>query len=79
MKRLGLFIMSAALLLSSCSTDMGFTDDDFDNKGQNGSDGGNGSTTYSSSISDLIGFDIALDRTALDEEETVPTDETADD
>ncbi len=79
MKRFGLFFMSVALIMASCSTNIDFADDDFDNRDQNGSDGGNGSTTYSSSISDLIGFDIALDRTALSEEETVPTDETADD
>ena len=63
-------IVIAFTVMAGCSTD----NDSWDtgNGGNNGN--ADGSTTYSSSISDLRSFDIAIDTTALSETETIPTD-----
>ncbi len=61
----------AFTVMTGCSSD----NDSWDtgNGGGNSNSGGDGSTTYSSSISDLRSFDIAIDTTALSETETIPT------
>lgn len=79
-------VMVALLALAACSSDSAMGMDDWNmgpdngNGGGNGNNGGGGSTTYSSSISDLMSFDIAIDKTALSETENIPTegDETED-
>lgn len=64
----------AAMLTTGCSSD---SDLDFFNQG-NGNETGNGSSgsaaTYNSSLGDLTGFDISIDKTALSESETIPTE-----
>ena len=60
--------------LSSCSSDSDL--DEWNNgtgNGENGNNSNGGSVTYSSAISDLVNFDIALDKTVLEESETIPT------
>ena len=75
--------MSTALFLTNftfvaCSSDSDLQGDD--NGGQEqpsfpSEGGGSGSsTTYSSSISDLMSFDISLDTSTLTEQETIPTE-----
>ncbi len=70
-------LMLALTLVTGCSSDTDLWDDD---NTENGSDTGNtgsdtgSSVTYESSLSDLTSFDIAIDKTALSETETVPAD-----
>jgi len=67
-------LMLAMTLVAGCSSDSDLLDDD-NNGTENGSGSGSGSsTTYDSSLSDLTSFDIAIDKTALSETETVPTE-----
>ena len=74
----------AATLTTGCSSD---SDLDFFNQGngnetgnensgnENSGNGSSGSTaTYNSSLSDLTGFDISIDKTSLSESETIPTE-----
>lgn len=66
--------MVSTHVLSSCSSDSDL--DECNNGTENGENGNNsngGSVTYSSAISDLVNFDIALDKTVLEESETIPT------
>lgn len=66
--------MVSTHVLSSCSSDSDL--DEWNNgtgNGENGDNSNSGSVTYSSAISDLVNFDIALDKTVLEESETIPT------
>lgn len=82
MKRLVEFSRLAMLMLAmtlavGCSSDSDLLGDNTENGSGNGGNTDNGATggaTYDSSLSDLINFDIAIDKTALNESETVPTD-----
>ncbi len=78
-------VVSLAIMVVALSTMTGCTSgSDFDgwdnrpedgNGGPGGGDGGNGgAVTYSSSISDLMSFDIAIDKTTLEETENIPTE-----
>ena len=79
MKRLLIYLMTAGMLTTACSTDNGWMDDDWNTPGYNeGTDASNSGTAYDSSISELTSFDIAIDETALTETETIPTEEDAD-
>ena len=74
----------AATLTIGCSSDsdLDFFDQGNGSETENGNSGNensgsesSGSTvTYNSSLSDLTGFDIAIDKTALSETETIPTE-----
>ena len=70
----------AAMLITSCFSDSDFFDQENGtengNSGNENSDSGSSgsATTYNSSLSDLTGFDIAIDKTALSESETIPTE-----
>ncbi len=78
MKRLLIYLMTVGMF-AACSTDNGWTDDDWNTPGYNGgTDASNSGTAYDSSISELTSFDIAIDETALTETETIPTEEDAD-
>ncbi len=67
-------LFATMTLTAACTADTS----DWNNGSSNGNNGNSSdnssSVTYSSSITDLINFDISLDKTALTEEETVPTD-----
>lgn len=81
MKRKALMFVVLAAMVAACSSDPDSLDDiaqdNENNGGGNGSDNGT-SVTYSSSISDLTSFDIAIDATALSETESIPASEAAD-
>ena len=69
--------MMSAFSLTACTSDSDlFGDDDngWEDSNVPGNSGNSGSVTYSSSISDLMSFDIALDKTSLSESETIPTE-----
>ena len=72
------FLMIAMLMTVGCSSDSDFLDDWENGNGAengNGGSGSNGATvTPSSSISELTSFDISIDKTALEESETIPTE-----
>lgn len=72
-------MMLATVSFVACSSDSDILDEwtDGDNL-DNGSNSSGSTTSYSSSITDLTSFDIAVDSTALSETETIPTDESAD-
>ena len=75
MKRLVFFMLMGMLMMSSCSSDSDlFDDDNTENGSDNGSSDSGSSTTYNSSLSDLTSFDISIDKTALEETNTVPTE-----
>lgn len=65
-----------ALSVNSCSTDFGKVDADNELPGKPGEPGGDnaGSITISSSISELTSFDISIDKSALSEPETIPSE-----
>lgn len=88
MKRIFVFsrvmamMMLATTLTIGCSSDSDLDFFDQGNGNENGNSGNENSdsgssgsvATYSSSLSDLTGFDIAIDKTALSESETIPTE-----
>lgn len=73
-------MMFAAMLTTSCSSDSDFFDQENGtengNSGNENSDNGSSdsATTYNSSPGDLTSFDISIDKTALSESETIPTE-----
>lgn len=75
-------MMLATTLTIGCSSDSDLDFFDQGNGNENGNSGNENSdsgssgsvATYSSSLSDLTGFDIAIDKTALSESETIPTE-----
>ena len=71
-------LMFAMTLVVGCSSDADLWEDDnngTENGGGSGDDNSGGSsTTYDSSLSDLTSFDISIDKTSLDESETIPSD-----
>ncbi len=72
-----ILLLMAVVSWISCSSSPELLGEDGTDTGENsgpGSPSGTSGTTYSSSLSTLTSFDIALDKTSLDEEETVPTD-----
>ena len=71
---LKLLVLFTGLVAISCSSDNGLLDDQETDAGNGNTETGS-SATYSSSISELNTFDIAVDSTALDETETVPQDD----
>lgn len=78
MKRFSWMVLVAALLMTACSSDSDLLEDNnnggTEQPGTPGDNGNSGSVTYSSSISDLMSFDISLDTSALTETETIPTE-----
>lgn len=74
--------MMLALLLGACSTESDFPQDDlwgdFGGTGNGGTSSNATSVIYDSSITELTSFDIAIDSTALSEDETIPSTETDD-
>lgn len=67
-------MMILALMLTvGCSSDSDLLGDD-DNTENSGSESSGSTVTYDSSLSDLTGFDIAIDKTSLSETETIPTE-----
>ena len=66
------------MLTIGCSSDSDLFDDDDNTEnsgsGNSGSESSGSTVTYNSSLSDLTGFDIAIDKTALGETETIPTE-----
>ncbi len=69
--------MVAMLMVMGCSSDSdfgGWGNGNNIGSGENGNNGNGGSTTYSSSISDLMTFDVAIDKTDLEESETIPSE-----
>lgn len=64
--------------MAACSSSP-FLSDDVNDEGSNDNNGntdsGSSATTYASSLADLTSFDIAIDKTALEESETVPADD----
>ncbi len=77
MRRLYIFIALATSLLAACTPSSDFDDFD-DNRNPNNNNGSDSTVTPAASISDLTSMDISIDESALDEEETIPTEETAD-
>lgn len=70
-------MMLAMTLAVGCSSDSDLLGDDMENGSGNGGNTDNGATegaTYDSSLGTLTSFDISIDKTALEESETVPTD-----
>lgn len=67
MKKFSILMMAMAAIVAACTSD-----NDFDDGFELGNDSG---TVYSSSLSDLTSFDIAVDTTALDETETIDEDD----
>ena len=74
-------MMILALMLTvGCSSDSDLFDDNDNTENGNsgnensGSDSSGSMVTYNSSLSDLTGFDIAIDKTELSETETIPTE-----
>ncbi len=78
MRRLYIIIALAASLMAACTPGSDFTDFD-DNREQTGNNGSDATVTPAATISDLTSMDIAIDESALTEEETIPTDESAED
>lgn len=78
MKKNFLLTMVTALALAACSSDNDFisADSGTSDSDNGGTSSGSSTTTYSSSLSDLTSFDISIDKTALTESETIPTDES---
>ncbi len=71
-----LVLLFALTLATSCSSDSDLLDEienGSDDNGSSGSDSGS-SVTYESSLSDLTSFDISIDKTALTETESIPTE-----
>ena len=74
----GVLFLLVAMATWGCVSDPDLFDDEEDNNGNtdNGSSDGGSSgtvTTYDGFIGDLTSFDISIDKTALEETETVPT------
>ncbi len=73
-----LFCLLTAIIMAACSSSP-FLSDDVNDEGSNDNNGntdsGSSATTYASSLADLTSFDIAIDKTALEESETVPADD----
>ncbi len=74
----GVLFLLVAMATWGCVSDPDLFDDDDNNNGNtdNGSSDGGGSgtvTTYDGFIGDLTSFDISIDKTALEETETIPT------
>ncbi len=73
-----LFCLLTAIIMVACSSSP-FLSDDVNDEGSNDNNGntdsGSSATTYASSLADLTSFDIAIDKTALEESETVPADD----
>lgn len=71
-------MMLSMFVAVGCSSDSDFQTDTNNgtntNGGGSGNNGSGSSTSYDSSIEELTGFDIAIDKTALSEAETVPSD-----
>lgn len=69
--------MVSAFSLTACTSDsdlLGNDENGWENPGAPDNGGNSGNVTYSSSISDLMSFDISLDQTSLSESETIPTE-----
>lgn len=77
MKTIGAMLL-VAISLTACSSDDDWLDGDGNGTEQGpnapGDSGNSGNVTYSSSISDLMSFDISLDKSTLTETETIPTE-----
>ncbi len=69
-------VLLMAMTMAGCSSDSDLLGDDGDKgSGSNGSNTSSGSTvSYDSSLSELTTFDISIDKTALVEAETIPTE-----
>ncbi len=70
-------MLFAFILTIGCSPDSDLSVDDTDNeagKGDPGTENSGNSTTYDSSLSELTTFDIVVDKTDLEESETIPTE-----
>ncbi len=70
-----LTLMSLPMLaVTGCSSDFDEWDNDIDSNNGNGNSSSGSSVSYSTSISELTSFDVSLDKTALEESETIPSD-----
>lgn len=69
-------MLLALSLLAACSASNGEWGEDFNRQFPDSDNSGTSSegTTYDSSISEVTSFDIAIDKTALEETENIPTD-----
>ena len=79
MRRLYIIIAFATTLMAACTPGSDFTDFDGDRNQNNNNNGSDSTVTPAASISDLTSMDISIDESALSEEETIPTDESAED
>lgn len=70
MKKYSAFLLGAAVAFAACSTDSDLDENGSDGTGSDSSS----SAIYSSSLTDLTSFDVAIDTTSLAETETVPED-----
>ena len=75
-KRL-MLMLSVMIMATACSSDPDLISDETGGSTGNGTSGNGNSVTgmtYGSSLTDLTGFDISVDKTALTETESIPSD-----
>lgn len=70
-----LFCLVAVVLFAACASDPDIEGEGTNNDNTASGGTGTSSVTYASSISDITSFDINIDKSDLDESETVPSDD----
>ncbi len=68
------FVSLAMLAVTGCSSDSDIEEWNNGFSPDSGNSGNGSSVTYSTSISELTSFDVALDKTPLEESENIPSD-----